>query len=421
MRSLRVLRDRQLATLWASQVLSAMGDYFYAIAVLWIAVRVAGSAAGLVAAADTGAALAFGLLAGVYADRWNRRTAMMVTDLIRALVVATLPVLAARGALSLWHLVVAGLILGSLGSFFTPALQASLPTLARDERTLQAANGLMGLTRRLARVLGPGLAGVLVAIMPLTQFFSLDAVSFLISAGAIASLGGHYAWKPTFSASEHQRAAGVVGQIVESVRQVAQDAPLAWTFAAAAVVNGLWAMAFTLGAPLLAADALHSTVGAYGLIVAAYGVGNVAANIVVGGLSVHRPVRWFFAGKLVLAGGFLVMVSVPSLPVALTGAVLAAVGGPMGDIPLLTMVQTALPADSLGRAFSLRQTLSNGGALVGTLLAVPWFAFAGIRAGIAVCALLLAVTGCVGLMRFRGSRQLQGDTASVVAGSHSLD
>jgi DHA3 family macrolide efflux protein-like MFS transporter len=127
MNFLLVLRRRHLAILWVSQVLSAMGDYLYDIAVLWIAVKQVGGGAGLVAAAESGSMLLFGLLGGVYADRWNRRRVMIAMDILRALAVALLPILAFTGTLQLWHLVVVAVIVGSLGALFDPALQASLP------------------------------------------------------------------------------------------------------------------------------------------------------------------------------------------------------------------------------------------------------------------------------------------------------
>src|SRR5262249_8698905 len=151
--------------------------------------QVARGAGGVVLAAQSGAALACGLLGGVYADRWNRRMTMIVVDVIRALVVSSLPIVAYLGLLNLWYLVLGGIIVGGLGSLFDPALQASLPTLAGDTRTLQATNGLMDITRRLARALAPGMAGVLVAFLPLTHFFTLDAISFGISALSVLMLG----------------------------------------------------------------------------------------------------------------------------------------------------------------------------------------------------------------------------------------
>src|SRR5207245_1650431 len=100
-----------------------------------------GSGAGIIVAAESVSMLVFGLLGGVYADRWNRRTVMISVDIMRAVAVAILPLLALTGALQLWHLVVVAIIVGSLSSLFDPALQASLPTLAGDTQTLQATNG----------------------------------------------------------------------------------------------------------------------------------------------------------------------------------------------------------------------------------------------------------------------------------------
>src|SRR6185312_6312102 len=71
MNFLKALRLPQIALLWTSQVLSAIGDYFYTLAVLWIAVKTSGSAAGLVAGAGALTTIAFGLFGGVFADRWN--------------------------------------------------------------------------------------------------------------------------------------------------------------------------------------------------------------------------------------------------------------------------------------------------------------------------------------------------------------
>jgi len=164
-----MLRQRHLAILWVSQVLSAIGDNLYTIAVLWTAVRVAGGRAGIVAAAGTVATLVFGMLGGVYADRWDRQRTMAAVDLLRAATVAVLPILAWRGMLQLWHLAAVAVVVSGLGALFDPALQASLPALVNDRQMLQATNGLMDMTRRLARAIGPSLAGGLRAARALRR------------------------------------------------------------------------------------------------------------------------------------------------------------------------------------------------------------------------------------------------------------
>ena len=95
-------------------------------------------------------------------------------------------------------------------------------------------------------------------------------------------------------------------------------------FGALLVVNLAWSAAFTVGLALLTDQAFGASIGVYGLLVAAYGVGNVLSNLVVGGLEVKHRVTLFFMGKLVLGFGFVVLALAPSVPIALLGAALGA-------------------------------------------------------------------------------------------------
>lgn len=395
----RMLRRRHLAILWVSQVLSAIGDNLYTIAVLWTAVQVAGGAAGIVAAAGTVATLLFGMLGGVYADRWDRQKTMAAVDLLRAATVAILPVLVWRDMLQLWHLAAVAVVVSGLGALFDPALQASLPALVSDRQTLQATNGLMDMTRRLARAIGPSLAGALVAVLSLAHFFTLDAISFVISALAVLSLGRRFAWRPV----REQTARGMRGigaEIASAMRVVRAHRLLAWALGSNGISNIAWGAAFTVGAPLLAARVLAGHVGAYGLIVGAYGIGNVVGNIVIGSLTIQRRVAMLFAGRLVLGGGFLIMAMATNLTVAMLGAAVAALGGPMGDIVMLTMIQHDLPANQIGKVYSLRVTVSSAGMALGLLLAGPLYAALPVSAAIGLCAVLIMATGAAGFLRF---------------------
>ncbi len=397
---LRALRQRQLAILWLSQVLSAIGDNFYAIAIVWIAVNVAGSGAGLVVAAQSVAGLVFGLLGGVYADRWNRRTTMIIVDLVRAAAVATLPVLSMLGWLQLWHMAAAGVVIGGLGALFDPALQASLPALAGDTRTLQAANGLMDMTRRLARAIAPSLVGLVAAFLPISQFFSLDAISFVISAIAIGSLSRRFRWQPSRDVASTKVVSGVVHEIGQSARLVYAHKPLTWALAGSGISNLAWSMAFIVGVPLLAQQVLSGSIGAFGLIVGAYGATNVVGNIIVGSLTIRRRVAMLFAGRLVMGCGFLILAGAHSVRVAVIGSGIAAFGGPMGDLVQLTMIQTDFPLDQIGKVYSFRATIGMVGGSIGLLLAVPIFAHVSVPLVIGGCAVLMLAVGIAGFVRF---------------------
>lgn len=404
MKFLSLLRQRHLAILWLSQVFSSVGDHLYTIAVTWTAVQLAGGEAGLVVAAGSATRLVFGLLGGVFADRWDRRTTLIAVDLARGAAVAVLPVLASTVGLQLWHLAAAAVVINGLSALFDPALQASLPALLPDRHLLPAINGLMDGTRRLALALGPSLAGWLVAYLPLPQFFTLDTITFLTSALAIAAIGRHFAPRPS---RDHSARRGIVAEIAEAIRLTAAQPILAWFIATNTVSNVAWAPAFQVGTALFASQRLGADVGAYGFIVGAYGAGNIVSNLVIGSLAARRPEQMLVAARFVMALGFGILALAPNLAVTMLGSAVAAVGGPMGDIVLLTVLHESLPADQIGKVYALRLTGSSIGMSLGLLLAGPLFGALPVNVAIGLCAAGIGIIGVAAWLRFRGGAAAQ--------------
>jgi predicted MFS family arabinose efflux permease len=165
---------------------------------------------------------------------------------------------------------------------------------------------------------------------------------------------------------------------------------------------------------------LHQGVGTYGLLVGAYGMGNIISNLVLGSITIRRRVLTMTLGRFVLVGGFLLMVSAPLLPIAMLGAGVAALGGPMNDLPLLLLIQTDLPPEHIGKVYSLAATLESAGLSLGLLLAVPLFQVLSVPLGIALYTLPLALAGAIGLLRFGvrepASRAREAEPAEISAG-----
>jgi MFS family permease len=399
MRALAMLRRPHVAILWTGLCLSCVGDYFYLVAVMWTAATLAGSAAGLIAACQSGAALAFAPLGGLLADRVDRRRAMILADVTRAFAVAVLALVAARGALGIAALVFGAIVLGSFDALFTPSLHASVPQLVAHPGELQATNGLIDATRRLARAIGPSLAGAVAAMMSIAHFFTIDALSFLASAAAVFAIGSRFSWRNDPPASL-RGAAGVWRQLAEGVSAVRGHAAITWALVTLFVVNATWCAGFQVGAVLFASRVIHVGISGYGFLVGAYGVGNVVGNLIVGNVHIRRKVPTIFAAKLVLGAGFLILAAAPNLHVAMLGAALAAIGGPMGELPLVAMLQTELGTRHRGRVFGLYVMVQHAGVALGLASAAPLFAVVPERAGIAGCALALAASGVAGLVRF---------------------
>jgi predicted MFS family arabinose efflux permease len=155
-----------------------------------------------------------------------------------------------------------------------------------------------------------------------------------------------------------------------------------------------------VGVALFTEQRMQGNVGAYGMLVAAYGVGNVLSNLVVGSLTIRRRARTLFLGKIILGLGFWLFTFSPNLPFAMACMALAAVGGPMGDIMLLIMIQEDFPSDQIGKIFSTLMTLSSAGASLGLMLAGPLFKLTSVPTGITLCALLMLLIGAAGTVRF---------------------
>ncbi|MDQ2714109.1 MAG: MFS transporter [Chloroflexota bacterium] len=401
---LRVLSKPTIAVLWGGQVLSAIGDHLFLIAIMWLAVKQAGSAAGIVTAAGALSALLFGLFGGVFADRWDRRLTLIGVDILRALAVGILPVLAWLGNLQLWHLVVAAIVVETLDTLFGPALQASIPLLIADSKTLYTVNGLMDATQRFARVLGPGMAGALLLVLPLVHFFTLDAISFCMSALALSSLGRHFPWQPLATdATEPASDSSLFAHIRGALQLLRTHQTLSWMLVSLGLVNMAWSAAFTVGVPLLTNQSLGGSAGIYGLIVGVYGVGNII-SLFIGNLAIGRRLITMFIGEIVLGVGFLLLASATNVGVALLGSAIAAIGSPLGDLILLTLIQVDFPAGHIGKIYSVRMLIGGTGLMLGSLLAVPLFHLFSIPVSIALCAIFIMSIGVAGVIRFRTRR-----------------
>lgn len=399
-RTLSVLARPHLLILWLAQLLSAVGDRLFEIAAVWLAVQLVGSEVGFVLTAGALARLSIGLLGGVLADRYDRQKLMVTADVVRCLAVLSLPLAAAFGSITLVQLAVVATITGGLTALFEPTLQASLPALTPDSRSLQALNGLLDVTARLARIVGPGLAGLLIAFLPLTHLFTIDAVTFGLSALAVLTLGRRYAWRPEVVPVKERGLERVMKELRTTFALITAHKPLAWAFGALVVINLAWSAAFTVGVALLTEQVFEAGVGVYGLLVAAYGVGNVLSNLIVGGLEVKRRITLFFLGTLVLGVGFALLALAPTIPIALVGAAVGAIGGPMGDIMVLLIIQEDFPPNQIGKVYSARMTLASVGSSLGLILASPLFLLLSVRGGMLACAVLIVATGVVGLGRF---------------------
>ena len=189
-RTFRALRHRNFRLFFVGQGLSLVGTWLQQVAMGWLVYRLTGSALllGVIAFCANAGILLLGTWAGVLADRVRRRRALYVTQslmLVQAIVLATLTAL---GAIQVWHLIVLALWLGTVSAFDIPIRQSLYVHLVEDRADLPNAIALNSFLVNGARVAGPALAGLLLAIMSEAACFALNALSFVAVIYAVARM-----------------------------------------------------------------------------------------------------------------------------------------------------------------------------------------------------------------------------------------
>lgn len=180
-----VSRNRNFRNLWLGQVVSQLGDWFNTIALYTLVLELTGSgrAVGLVLVARFAPSVIFGPLAGAVADRFNRRTVMIVCDVARAVVV--LGFLLIRSAEDLWLAYALTVAQLGLSTFFEPARTAAVPSVV-TERELVTANTITSVTWSAMLTLGAAIGGAMTAAFGSTAAFLLDSLTYFVSALFIA-------------------------------------------------------------------------------------------------------------------------------------------------------------------------------------------------------------------------------------------
>src|SRR3984893_645300 len=186
-------RNYNFRQLWLGQVVSQMGDWFDTIALYTIILNLTGSGrdVGLLLVARFLPSFLFGTLSGVVADRFSRRTIMIISDVLRALVV--LGFLFVRRADQLWLIYVLTVLQLGLSTFFEPAKTAVIPSIVAD-RELVAANAISSVTWSVMLTLGAAIGGLITGWFGTDAAFILDALSYVLSAALISSV--HFPKRP---------------------------------------------------------------------------------------------------------------------------------------------------------------------------------------------------------------------------------
>jgi DHA3 family tetracycline resistance protein-like MFS transporter len=346
-RIIEPLRHRDFRLLWTGQTLTLLGSFVSNVAYPFQILQLGGAAPELGALVSIYAtsSLVFLLVGGAVADRVSRRALLIVTELSSGLVVGVVSILGFAGALQIWHLYVTYGLFGATTAFSIPALGAIIPELVPEE-ILVPGNAVQGLSRQGARVGGPIVGGLLVAAAGPPAAFAFDALTFFLSAGAVAltRARARVSGEPRLPILREIREGF---EFVFSVRWL-WITIFGWSFIAAAFVG-----AVTVALPLLVTTVLGGGAVTYGIISAAVGVGEAVGATAIAQIRIRRTGLAIYLFGALSGVALLIYGLVPTIPGALLAGAIQGLSFACFGVLWVTALQVHVPRRLLGRVTSL--------------------------------------------------------------------
>ena len=395
----RLLRDRDIHTLWAGVTISSIGSELYAFGAIWLAVSIAGAEGSLLATARFATILVMSIAAGSFVDLLPRRVMLIGADLIRAAFSFLVVIIALADDLSLWLLIAVAMVLSACGTIYQPTLQSGIPQIAPDQDRLRETNGLIDATMRIAQAIGPFIAAAIVAVLPVIHLLTLNAASYLASAGAIFRMG-HPLDGPTRETRQTFRKRLLRGL------DAAKGCPGAWRILLTTCLRaGVAVLCLVVGIPLFFAQSPAGSVSAAAFVIGAAAMWEVLANVVI----VARPVRstWrsIFLGYASIGAGVtligvaeLFLSGLTQVATMAASGLLVGFGNSMAGIQMLTWLGSRLDSGDFAAILRLRLMMVTAAATASTALGAWIFEAAGIAATSIVGGTILFGAAVIGVV-----------------------
>jgi MFS family permease len=362
---------------WSGQTISLFGDQVSMIALPLVAVLVLKADAaqmGILTATILAPNLLFSLHFGAWIDRWgHRRQAMIAADIVRALLMGSIPVVYLLGRLTFPYLMIVGFLSGICSVLFSVSYSTLFTAIVPRERYVEA-NQLMHGSRAFSYVTGPSVGGVLVQALSAPLALVVDAASFVFSAVFLHRI----------TVAEPPTEAAQPGQIVSGARFIRRTPLLLASLLSTATIN-LFNLAFNALAILYATRELGVQPGVLGLVIGAGALGGILGAAVTGRIADKIGI-----GPTFVLGAFLFpapLVLVPlaggSMTTILTMLFLAELGSGFGvmmlDISIGSITQALVPDRLRARVAGSYMFVNNGIRPIGSLIGGALGAWIGIQ------------------------------------------
>jgi MFS family permease len=385
-RTFRSLSNRNYRLFFFSQIVSFTGTWMQTIALMWMVLQLTGSgfAVGLASGLQFLPILLFGAWGGVFADRFDKRKLLIITQSMAAILALALGALAVAGAAELWVVFALTLLLGFVTLVDNPTRQAFVGEMvARAE--LPNAIGLNSAIVTSARMVGPALAGVVIATAGVAPCFFINAVSFLAVIGALYAMNPRELRRAPIPPREPGR--------LRAGLRYAWSVPQLRTPLLLMAVAGTLAFNFRALLPIMAETTFGGDAGTFGALSAAMGIGTLAGALTAAGWS--RPTKRTLLASALAFGTFVVATAVaPTFWTAVAGLMLTGAASAGFAATTNALLQLNSPPEMRGRVMSLYAVVFLGTTPIGAPLSGFVAEQLGVRFALALggVATVLAVT-----------------------------
>ena len=396
----QIFQNTSFRAFWLGFTFSDLGDAMTRVALTWYVYERTQSseAIGWLLVCYTGPVIVGGFLSGALLDRFDRRRVMFADNLIRGLAMLMLPVLSALGTLELWHVYVAAAVYGFLMMISLAGGPSLIPSLV-DEDQFATANALETISFTLAGVVGPVIAGFLIAGIGAANVIIADALSYFAFAGVLLKI------RLKDETPTHQEAAQEKYGLRHAVHLLVKNPVLLSTTIMFMMANiGLGFLAVWL--PILSDQVLAGGAGLYGALLGLMAVGETVSSVIAGGRKFSLPLGTLICLAQGLSGAAVgVMVAGPRLWTVGIGLVLLGLFSAPLTIWAQTLRMQIIPEYLRGHTFSLLRMMMQSGGPLGGAIAGPLLPVVGIPAMIVFSAVLIGIPGVVGY-QVRGLRSV---------------
>ena len=415
LRTFIALRHRNFRLFWFGQLISLVGTWMQTTAQAWLVLELTHSAwlLGIVGALQFLPVLLFSLFGGVLADRLPKRTTLLFTQSFAMLQAAVMWLLVATGTVQVWHVLALAALLGLTNCVDMPTRQSFVIEMVGRE-DLPNAVALNSSIFNLARVLGPGLGGLLIAWLGVAPLFLLNALSFIAVIIGLAMID-----KQQLFALPKRHLDAPKLSTVQSLREglnYVWRVPAIFMVIAIVGVVSLFGINFNVMLPLFATEVLRSGAQGFGFISAAFGLGSLLCALWIAWRNNQPNLRRMLIATMSF-GVFEIAFSLSHLYI-LSLLLIASVGFSQIAFSTIanTTIQTITPDHLRGRVMSVYMTVFAGSTPIGNLFAGGLAHLFGASISLLVAASLSLIAAIVGwIFRKPSEKSLAESTKALLA------